>query len=718
MTEPEGIWATLRDRLDYASFVPALVSDMVRVDLRNRDGTPYTVIKNPGGDRGAGTYLRLDPADVELLELMDGRRSVQEILVELLGRSGTFALDRLARLTAALRANGFFGEEPPALYQKLRARRARRDPVVRAQTLLRRLVMWDIARWENAEGAVDLLYRLGGRFFFTPPGAVVAALLGAAGVWIWLGESVSGKHDLVTFNGSYVFGILVLVVLQVLSISLHEAGHALAIRHYGRRVRRLGVAVYYLFPCFYVDSTDMTLATRGQRIVVSLAGPLGGLVIAAGCAFYAASAGHTLFGDLAYRAASLFVFQFVLNMLPILDLDGYHILVDALDAPLLRQRALAFVRSSAIRKVRRRERWSRRETGLAIFGGSAIATSLLVLLVSVWIWQTRVSVAAAELFGLGPGGVLILAAIVVVFVGPLLVALVARGLGLARTAARLYAARRRRALEREMDERVALLGRVRFLHGLPRQALGAIAHHLRVEEVAAGDTVVTYGEPGDRFYLVRSGRLEAIGPDGEALGTIIPGEGFGELALLDRTTRSATVRALEPAVLWSLDRGHFGRWVQDRYEVRARIRASRDERNGLAGLPFFRGVSGQELDRIAARMRTVRVSAGEPVFHAGDLADRFYVIREGRAAVHLPDGSHIRDLGPGDSFGELALLFGGHRTATVRAVTDLVLAGLLRDDFARLVRASGESAGDIRARTAHYVGVGGHGAAAASAAGA
>ncbi|MBA2371112.1 MAG: cyclic nucleotide-binding domain-containing protein [Chloroflexi bacterium] len=713
MGEPEGVWAVLRDRLDYASFVPGLVRDMVRADLRNRDGTPYTVVKNPGADRGAGTYLRLEPADVELLELMDGRRSVQEILVEHLGRSGTFALDRLARLTAALRANGFFGEEPPPVYEKLRARRARRDPVLRAQGLLRRLVMWDIARWENAEGTVDLLYRLGGRFFFSSAGAAAAVVLGAAGLWVWVGQTASGKHDLVTFNGSYVLGILILVVLQVLSISVHEAGHALAIRHYGRRVRRLGVAVYYLFPCFYVDSTDMTLAPRGQRIVVSLAGPLAGLLVAAVCAFGAAAGGHTTAGDLAYRAASLFVFQFVLNLLPILDLDGYHILVDALDAPLLRQRALAFVRGAAIRKVRRRERWTRREIGLATFGGSAIATSLLVLLFSVWIWQTRVSIAAAELFGLGPAGAIILALIVLVFVGPLLVALLGRAVGVTRNAARLYAARRRRALEREMNERIATLARVRFLHGLPRQALAAIAHHLRVEEIAAGGTVVTYGEPGDRFYLVRSGRLEAIGPEGEGFGTIIPGEGFGELALLDRTTRSATVRALEPAVLWSLDRGHFGRWVQDRYEVRARIRASREERQGLAALPFFRGVSGQELDRIAARMRTRRVPAGEAVFHAGDGADRFYVIRQGQAAVHLPDGAFARNLGVGDSFGELALLFGGRRTATVRAVTDLLVAGLAREDFARLVRASGESAGDIRARTAHYVGAGLGGAVAA-----
>jgi CRP-like cAMP-binding protein len=66
----------------------------------------------------------------------------------------------------------------------------------------------------------------------------------------------------------------------------------------------------------------------------------------------------------------------------------------------------------------------------------------------------------------------------------------------------------------------------------------------------------------------------------------------------------------------------------------------------------------------------------------------------------------IRRLARGDGFGDLALLFGHPRTATVTAVTDLVLAGLARDDFIRLVRSSGESPGEFRARTAHYVGAG------------
>ena len=702
----EGIWASLRDRLDYASFVPRLIPDYERADLRSRDGTQYTVLKNPHGDKGAGTYLRLEAADMELIEHMDGKNTIEDVIVAHLQRTGNFALDRLARLTAALRANGFFGEEPPAVYQKLFARRARRDPLVRVQTWLQRLIVWDIARWSNAEKPVDVLYRTVGWFFFTRIGATLAIAFSLAGLWLWILETRAPRHDLVTFQGSYVQGILLLTVLQVLSISVHEAGHALAIRHYGRRVRRLGFAIYYLFPCFYVDSTDMALATRQQRIVVSLAGPIGGLLVGAACAFVTAGGGESLAGAIAYRAASLFVFQFVLNLLPILDLDGYHILVDALDAPMLRQRSLAFVRGTAIRKLRRRQPWTPREVGLASFGLAAIVTSLLMLGFAVWLWQTRVAVAARELLALGIAGYLALGAILVVFVGPLLVAVIARLFGIARTSARLYAARQKRAAEREMEERIQLLARIRFLHGLPRPALAAIADHLRVDHVEQGDVVVTYGEPADRFYLVRSGALEAIGPEGEQFGRIIPGEGFGELALLDKTTRTATVRALEPAVLWSLDRGHFERWVKDRFEVGARIRASREERQRLAALPFFKGLASQELDRIAARLQTKRVAAGADVVRAGDPGDRYYLIREGTASVRLPDGTQVRTLGPGDGFGELALLFGGARTATVTAVSDLVLATLARSDFARLVRSSGETVGEFRERTGHYVGAG------------
>jgi CRP-like cAMP-binding protein len=697
------VWEILRTRLDYASFVPTPVADIERADLRRRDGGTYTVLKNPHGDRGAGRYLRLDPADVSLFELMDGKRSVKEILVANLERSGTFALERLARLTAALRANGFFGEEPPLMYEKLRALSAKRDPLTRLQLWLRRLILWEITRWSNADGAVDRVYRTVGRFAFTRVGAVLTLGFGVYGLVLWFQQTRSPGYQLLTLNDSYVLGLLALTVLQVLSISVHEAGHALAIRHFGRHVRHFGVAMYYLFPCFYVDSTDMSLGSRWQRVVVSLAGPFAGLTVAAACALVAQLFPGTLAGEIGFKASSLLVFQFVLNLLPILELDGYHVVVDALDAPLLRQRALGFVRGPAIRKLRRGARWTREEIGLGLFGVFAIVISLGTLLLSLLIWRSRIGVAAAELVAVGPVGVLFLVLIVLVFIGPLAVALAARGVGAFRAAARLAAERRARVAERELEARIALLGRVRFLAGLQRPALAALATHLQIERFDEGQIVFTAGSEGDRFYLVRSGRLNAIAPDGEVLGTIIPGEGFGELALLDQAVRSATVQALEPVELWSLGRGHFNRWVKSRYEIVGRIRASRTERDALAALPFFKGLSGQELERIAARFRTQRFVDGEAVFLAGEPGDRYYVIREGQAVVTLPDGRQIRTLGPGECFGDLALLFGRPRSATVTASGPLVVASLDRADFAALVRASGETARDFRARTGHYV---------------
>ena len=350
----DGIWEILRARIEYATFVPKPVLDFERADLNRRNGTPYTVLKNPRAARGAGLYVTLEAEDVALFELMDGTRTIQDILVKRLEQSGVFALARLARLTAALSANGFFGEERPRVYERLAMQRALRDPLTRVSLGLRRLITWDIARWSNADAFVQRIYRGGGWLAFTRVGAVLIGVLCVAGLYAWVGELRAGRHGLVKVGDSYVLGILVLLVMQVLAVTIHEAGHALAITHYGRRVRRLGLAIYYLFPCMYVDSTDMAMSTRKARIVVSLAGPIGGLTVAALCAFVAAADGG-IAGGLAFRAAFLLVFQFGMNLLPILELDGYYVLSDLLDAPMLRPRAMAFARGSIMRKIRRRE---------------------------------------------------------------------------------------------------------------------------------------------------------------------------------------------------------------------------------------------------------------------------------------------------------------------------------------------------------------------------
>ena len=139
--------------------------------------------------------------------------------------------------------------------------------------------------------------------------------------------------------------------------------------------------------------------------------------------------------------------------------------------------------------------------------------------------------------------------------------------------------------------------------------------------------------------------------------------------------------------------------------------------NRLAGLPLFAGVPAAALEAVSVRMEPVRVTAGEVVIREGDAADRFYLIGEGSFAVTRlragPAGAmgatalegaaapgaaalegagatvveHLRTMGPGQVFGEIGLLRGIPRTATVTAATDGALLALDGADFLELVNA-------------------------------
>jgi MFS family permease len=117
----------------------------------------------------------------------------------------------------------------------------------------------------------------------------------------------------------------------------------------------------------------------------------------------------------------------------------------------------------------------------------------------------------------------------------------------------------------------------------------------------------------------------------------------------------------------------------------------------LSGLPIFAPLPRPELERLALALSELRVEAGDTVITQGEPGDRFYVIREGSAEVEI-DGEHVRTLGAGDSFGEIALVSDIPRTATVLAATDLELSALQRDVFVGTLSrhpASAEAVGSI-----------------------
>lgn len=107
----------------------------------------------------------------------------------------------------------------------------------------------------------------------------------------------------------------------------------------------------------------------------------------------------------------------------------------------------------------------------------------------------------------------------------------------------------------------------------------------------------------------------------------------------------------------------------------------------LANVPVLFGVRPGALEQLARRAVDEHFEAGEFMVTEGDAGDRFYVIVSGTAEVTMA-GRYVRTLGPGDAFGEIALLRNVPRTATVQASTPAQLVSLASTDFVPAVTAS------------------------------
>src|SRR5579875_3073029 len=107
----------------------------------------------------------------------------------------------------------------------------------------------------------------------------------------------------------------------------------------------------------------------------------------------------------------------------------------------------------------------------------------------------------------------------------------------------------------------------------------------------------------------------------------------------------------------------------------------------LRGVPLFAPLGAPALEDLARALERLEVPAGEAVIHEHESGSRYFVVLAGALEVTI-DGAHIRTIGPGDGFGEIALLRDGVRTATVTADTDASLYALERAPFLEAVTGS------------------------------
>ena len=430
-----GIYTDLAGRVDFALYRPQAVPGIAEEQIVEGDQA-FTVLRSPNG-----SYLRLSAAECELWRLMDGNQTVAQLAT--LGFLRFRQLLPVAGLVQNLKEQGFLNESSLRLYRGLRERAAMGGPAQGwGQWLVRALRSRTFAI-EGIDNFVSALYRFGGWICFTRPFLILHALVSLAGLLTFLlalGRADNDKTFAVLDATNVPLSLLALWGAMLISFLLHELAHALAVKYYGRTVHRGGVMIYYGMPAAFVDTSDIWLAGRTARIVVSLAGPLADLLLGGVAALLATQLGG-------FWGAALFKFAFacyistLFNFNPLLELDGYFILMDWLRLPNLRQRALAFVSGPFWVKLRGRVALGREERIFALFGALTAVYTAVAVILTVLFWRDQLTSVLGDLWAGGlverSLAVLIFAAVVL----PLFLGLIFALLGMVRAGAQWVARR-------------------------------------------------------------------------------------------------------------------------------------------------------------------------------------------------------------------------------------------------------------------------------------
>jgi multidrug resistance efflux pump len=311
---------------------PTLRKDLVVSRIETPEG-PRFVLKDPLTRR----YFRLREPEYAIARRLDGRTSPAE-LTSALAAELDIEID-----TASLEA--FVGQlRQQRLLHDAAAPQPPRERFVRGTPLYLRFRAFDPDR------LLDWLIRKV-RFFFTP-----YFVIGAASLFVWalltvLTHRAAIMQDLSrlwNFQSLFFAWVTILFV-----VTLHEFAHGLTCKHFGGRVHEMGFMLIYFQPAFYCNISDAWLfPKKSQRLWVTAAGASFELFVwsVATLVWIVVEPGTWVSGLALIVMATSAIKQFF-NLNPLIKLDGYYLLSDLLDAPNLRQRALAYLGSRVRRLV-------------------------------------------------------------------------------------------------------------------------------------------------------------------------------------------------------------------------------------------------------------------------------------------------------------------------------------------------------------------------------
>lgn len=197
------------------------------------------------------------------------------------------------------------------------------------------------------------------------------------------------------------------------------------------------------------------------------------------------------------------------------------------------------------------------------------------------------------------------------------------------------------------------------------ERLQALVNAMIPQVLKANSYVIKEGETGNQFFVSAEGQYEVI-KDGVCIKTFGAGIVFGELAILYKARRFASIKVTTDAFVWALDRKIF-------QKIMMKTGSQEREQNMkfLSSVRVLQGVSEDVLHKIGDLLKREFYATASTIIRQGDQGDKFYIIRGGSVTVtkRMNDGD-VRIVGTlkrGDYFGEQALINRTTRMANIIA---------------------------------------------------
>lgn len=308
-------------------------------------GVGYWVVKDPAGLK----YYRLQQEQYELLKLLDGDRSLEQLRDEMLVIMPTvrLQLSDVQHLITDLHEKGLVYSnregQGAALLKKHSDEKKKKFFNTLRSLLYLRLPGWDPIK------VLDFIYPFCRPIFFSRVG-VGAWITIVVASWILLAvQFESFRQELPSFQQFFGWpNLLYMWVTLGTAKVIHEFGHGLSCKHFGGECHEMGVMLLVFSPCLYCDVSDSwMLRNKWARIMIGAAGMYIEILISAFAIFVWWSTDQGLLHNLAINTFFVTTITTVIfNANPLMRFDGYYMMSDFLEIPNLRPKADKLLRES------------------------------------------------------------------------------------------------------------------------------------------------------------------------------------------------------------------------------------------------------------------------------------------------------------------------------------------------------------------------------------